>query len=358
MNKTTLNNQHKLLNAKMVDFANWEMPISYPTGIIKETLFVRNQAGVFDVSHMGRLEVIGENAKNFIETLFPINVDELNNNSAKYTLLISDKGEVLDDAIIYKFNENKFLIIINASRSEIDIKWIKSFNYKVEINDLTNSTSMLAVQGPESLNIIKKLTGNAINDLKRYKFKEISIDHYSAFVTRTGYTGEDGVEIITNNDNVDSLWNKLLKNNIFPCGLGSRDILRLEAGLHLYGHEINPSSNPIEIRLKRVFKTTTDNYIAKDYLRSIMGNEPKKIMVGLIMKDRGIPRQDCEIELNSEKIGYVTSGTHSPTINKSIAIGIINKQFDNVNNTVKIKIREKNLEANIIKLPFYRRSKK
>ena len=358
MNKTTLNNQHKLLNAKMVDFANWEMPISYPTGIIKETLFVRNQAGVFDVSHMGRLEVKGENAKNFIETLFPINVDELQNNSAKYTLLINDKGEVLDDAIIYKFNENKFLIIINASRSEIDIKWIKSFNYKVEINDLTNSTSMLAVQGPEALNIIQKITGNAINDLKRYKFKEISIDNYSAFVTRTGYTGEDGVEIITNNDNVESLWNKLLKNNVFPCGLGSRDILRLEAGLHLYGHEINPSSNPIEIRLKRVFKTTTDNYIANDYLKSIMGNEPQKIMVGLIMKDRGIPREDCEIELNSEKIGYVTSGTHSPTINKSIAIGIINKQFDNVNNTVKIKIREKNLEANIIKLPFYRRSKK
>ena len=358
MKKTILHSSHKKLEAKLVDFAGWEMPINYPAGIIKESTFVRESCGMFDVSHMGRVEIFGENAKNFIEKILPIDVNSLNTSSAKYTLLIDEKKQILDDLIIYKISEDKFLLVINASNTEEDLDWIQKINNDVSINNITPDTSMIAVQGPRALDKINLLSNNAITDLGRYKYKEINLQGYSIFVARTGYTGEDGVEIICNNKDAENIWNILLENDVEACGLGARDLLRIEAGLHLYGHEINKNSNPIDIGLGRLLESKSKNYINYDYIKSDEIQKGKESLVGLVILDRGIAREGNEIYIDNKIIGNITSGTHSPRINSAIAIGMLEKNYNNIENTVKIKVREKFLEAKIVKLPFYRRKRK
>jgi len=358
MSKTVFYEKHLEQNAKMVDFAGWDMPISYPLGIIKEANIVRNSSGFFDVSHMGRVEIKGKGAEKFIDKILPININSLKVGSAKYTLLINENNEILDDLIIYRFS-NYFLLIINASNTDEDLNWMQSFKDKeVEINNITSETGMLAIQGPDVIKIFNSLSNNAIKDLGRYKFKNISIEKNNIFVARTGYTGEDGVEIIFNLEFANKIWELLTNNNVTPCGLGSRDLLRIEAGLHLYGHEITKNSNPIDIGLKRLLESESSNYINNNYIHSENIKKGLISMTGLLVTDRGIPREGNEIYFKNSIIGKVTSGTHSTTLNHSIAIGMIKKDFNIVNNTVRIKVREKFLNAIITKLPFYRRSKK
>tara|TARA_B100000579_G_scaffold214357_2_gene175322 strand:+ start:12279 stop:13355 length:1077 start_codon:yes stop_codon:yes gene_type:complete len=358
MKKTILNSRHKNLDAKLVDFAGWEMPINYPAGIIKESSFVRESCGMFDVSHMGRVEVSGKNAKSFIEKILPIDVNSLQIGSAKYTLLINEKKEILDDLIIYKISEDKYLLVINASNTDEDLEWITKVNDGVTINNTTSYTSMIAVQGPEALDKINFLSNNSIKDLGRYKYKEIKLQKYSIFAARTGYTGEDGVEIICDNNDAENIWDLLIENKIEACGLGARDLLRIEAGLHLYGHEINKDSNPIDIGLSRLLESKSKHYINHDYINGEDIKNGTESLAGLVMLDRGIAREGNEIYIDNKIIGYITSGTHSPRIKSAIAIGKIEKDYNNIQNTVKIKVREKFLEAKIVKLPFYRRKRK
>jgi glycine cleavage system T protein len=357
MKKTIFYNKHKNLEAKLVDFAGWEMPINYSAGIIKESGFVRDSCGMFDVSHMGRIEIKGKNATKFIEKILPIDVNKIKISAAKYTLLINEKKEILDDLIVYKISEEEYLLVINASNTSEDLKWITKNNKEVKILNITDNTGMLAIQGPEAINKINLLSNNAINDLGRYKYKDIEINGISVFVARTGYTGEDGVELIFDNNDAEKIWDLLSTKNIEPCGLGSRDLLRIEAGLHLYGHEINKNSNPVDIGLGRVLESKSTSYINHEY---ITGNDIKsgsQSLVGLIIKDRGIAREGNDIYIDGKIIGKITSGTHSPRINSAIAIGKIDKNFNIIENEVKIKVREKFLEAKIVKLPFYRRKK-
>ena len=357
MKKTIFYNKHKNLQAKLVDFAGWEMPINYPAGIIKESGFVRNSCGMFDVSHMGRVEIKGKYATKFIEKILPIDVNKIKTSAAKYTLLINEKKEILDDLIVYKISEEQYLLVINASNTSEDLKWITKNNKEVEILNITDNTGMLAIQGPEAINKINLLSNNAINDLGRYKYKDIAINEIPIFVARTGYTGEDGVEIIFDNNHAEKIWDLLSEKNIEPCGLGSRDLLRIEAGLHLYGHEINKNSNPIDIGLGRVLESKSTSYINHEYITSYDIKSGSQSLVGLIINDRGIAREGNDIYIDDKIIGKITSGTHSPRIKSAIAIGKIDKNFNNIENTVKIKVREKFLEAKIVKLPFYRRKK-
>jgi len=228
----------------------------------------------------------------------------------------------------------------------------------VEINDITSKTGMLAIQGPEAIKVFNSISNNDIKGLGRYKFKNISIENNVVFVARTGYTGEDGVEIIFKLEFASKIWELLINNNVTPCGLGARDLLRIEAGLHLYGHEIKKESNPIEIGLKRLLESNSSNYINNDYIHSENIKNGLLTMTGLLVTDRGIPREGNEIIYNDLIIGKVTSGTHSSTLKSSIAIGMIKKDFNIINNTVRIKVRDKFLNATITKLPFYKRSKK
>ena len=357
MNHTIFLEKHKEHNAKLVDFAGWEMPINYPDGIIKESNFVRDDAGMFDVSHMGRVEISGKNSRDLIQKMLPINIDSLETSIAKYTLLINDKEQILDDLIVYQISDEKFLLVINASNTDEDLKWIKSINNDSIIENITEKTGMLAIQGPNAIKKINSITNNSLANLGRYRHKEINLGGASVFVARTGYTGEDGVEIIFPNSHANAIWDNLHKLSINPCGLGARDLLRIEAGLHLYGHEITKESNPYNIGLGRLLETSSKNYINYEYINGDKIKEGKDVLVGLIVKDRGIAREGNEIYINDKIIGKITSGTHSPRIKSAIAIGKLNKKFNNSKNTVKIKVREKYLEAEIIKLPFYRRKK-
>jgi len=358
MSKTIFYEKHLDNNAKIVDFAGWDMPINYPLGIIKEANTVRNSSGFFDVSHMGRVEIKGNNAENFINKILPININSLKIGSAKYTLLINEQKEIIDDLIIYRFSDY-FLLIINASNTDEDINWMQSVKDKeVEINNITSETGMLAIQGPDAIKIFNSISKNGIEDLGRYKFKNILIENNDVFVARTGYTGEDGVEIIFNLEFAFKIWELLINNNVTPCGLGARDLLRIEAGLHLYGHEITKKSNPIDIGLKRILESESSEYINNNYIHSENIRKGLFSMTGLLVTDRGIAREENEIYYKDLVIGKVTSGTYSSTLKSSIAIGMIKKDFNIINNTVRIKVRDKFLNATITKLPFYKRSKK
>ena len=357
MLKTIFHDKHELSNAKMVDFEGWNMPISYPSGIIKEAGFVRKNSGFFDVSHMGRIEILGEDRNDFIEKIFPIDLDSLELGSAKYTLLINENNQILDDLIIYNLID-RFLIVINASNTNKDLEWIYSkIKGDVRINNITLESGMLAIQGPE---VIKKISSisNSIKNLGRYKFKNISINEKNIFVARTGYTGEDGFEIIFDNSSSDFVWDLMNKLDIPPCGLGARDLLRIEAGLHLYGHEIQEDYNPIDIGLERLLETKNKSYVSYEYINSTEIKNGEKSIAGFFVLDRGIPREGNEIFYEENIIGNITSGTYSPTLNSSIAIGMINQDFNIISNKVRIKVRDKFLEAEITKLPFYRRKKK
>lgn len=357
MLKTIFHDKHELSNAKMVDFEGWNMPISYPSGIIKEAGFVRKNSGFFDVSHMGRIEILGDDRNDFIEKIFPIDLDSLKLGSAKYTLLINENNQILDDLIIYKLID-RFLLVINASNTNKDLEWIYSkIKGDVRINNITSESGMLAIQGPEVINKISSIS-NSLKSLGRYKFMNISISEKDIFVARTGYTGEDGFEIIFDNSSCDFVWNLMNKLNIPPCGLGARDLLRIEAGLHLYGHEIQKNYNPIDIGLERLLETKNKSYINYGYINSAEIKNGEKSIVGFFILDRGMAREGNEIFYGENIIGSITSGTYSPTLNGSIAIGIINQDFNIIGNKVRIKVRDKFLEAEIKKLPFYRRKKK
>ena len=357
MLKTIFHQNHVDSSAKMVDFAGWDMPINYSAGIIKEATFVRQDSGFFDVSHMGRVEIFGKDRESFIEKILPINLQSLDIGSAKYTLLIDENQKILDDLIIYKYSDH-FLLIINASNTKKDLEWINSqITGDTQIKNITSETGMLAIQGPNVLEKLQTLS-SSFKEVGRYKFKNISIENNMIFVARTGYTGEDGVEIIFNNNCSEIIWDIMKKLEIPPCGLGARDLLRIEAGLHLYGHEINEYSNPVDIGLKRLLETKSQNYINYKYINDSDIENGKFSIAAFLVLDRGIPREENEIFFENNVIGKITSGTHSPTLKSSIAIGLIKRDFNIVNNKVRIKVRDKFLEAEIRKLPMYRRRRK
>ena len=328
MLKTIFHQNHLDNSAKMVDFAGWDMPINYSAGIIKEATFVRQDSGFFDVSHMGRVEVFGKDRESFIEKILPINLQSLDIGSAKYTLLIDENQQILDDLIIYKKSEDKYLLVINASNTDEDLNWFKKMNDGINLENITSSTGMIAIQGPEAINKINSLSNNSLENLGRYKYKEIKLKNYNVFAARTGYTGEDGVEIIFNNNDAEKIWEILLKKEIKACGLGARDLLRIEAGLHLYGHEINKNSNPIDIGLGRLLESKSKHYINHKYITGEKIKNGTESIAGLIIKDRGIAREGNEIHINNKIIGFVTSGTHSPRLKSGIAIGIIKKDYN------------------------------
>lgn len=361
--QTFLHDKHIALGARMVDFAGWDMPVQY-SSIIEEHKTVRENVGLFDVSHMGEMIVVGDDALPFLNKLVPQEISKLIDLKAVYCQLTNKNGGIIDDLIIYKLEDNKYLIIANASRIDEDLNWMvrNKTGFNVEIINESHNYSLLAVQGPKACELIKTL---GVEDLPPFfTIKRATLFNINLWISRTGYTGEDGVEILVKNEFSEYLWDKLLQEGkdfgIKPIGLGARDTLRLEAALHLYGNDLDESTTPIEAGLSwSVPKDKKEDYNGKKRIMEQLEHGIDKKLVGLKMLDKNIARHGYDVYYNDEKIGTITSGGISPVRGDNIALAYI-KNLDNlaVGSTIQVMIREKLHNAEIVKRPFVKKNNK
>ena len=359
MKKTALYEIHKALGAKLVPFAGYQMPVQYE-GVNAEHLTVRKGVGVFDVSHMGEFLIEGPNALALIQSVTSNDASVLSIGKAQYSCLPNDKGGIVDDLIIYRLEENAYLLVVNASNIEKDWQWISANNdVGAKMTNISDDYSLLAIQGPMAIEAMQVLTSV---DLKALKFYHFEISDFAGIqnviISATGYTGSGGFEIYCKNTDVEQLWNQVFeagaKYGIKPIGLAARDTLRLEMGYCLYGNDINETTSPIEACLGWITKFTKS--FTNDYaLSQQKANGVTRKLVGFELKDRGIPRQSYPIvDSNAVVIGSVTSGTMSPSLNKGIGMGYVRSEFSEVGTEIGIKIRKKIVLAKVIKLPFYK----
>lgn len=348
MARTYLYDDHVKLNAKMVDFAGWEMPVQY-TSIIEEHNNVRNNAGLFDVSHMGEIFVHGSQAVDFLQTVVPQDINKIINNKAKYCQLTNEKGGIIDDLFIYKLKENYYLLVVNASGVDTDYNRLISNkgSFYVEIDNKSNELSMLALQGPKSSEILEKIGLKKEEQPNTMFIKETNLLNEEVYVSRTGYTGEDGFEIIISNEKISEFWNEILKQGapygIMPIGLGARDTLRLESAMSLYGHELNETTTPVEAGIAwSLDKDKKEDYNGKAVITEQLQHGTKRKLIAFKMKDRAIARHGYPIYYNEEEIGYVTSGCVAPSINENIGLGYIKTDKNlKINDTIQIMVRNK-----------------
>ena len=362
--QTYLHDKHVALGAKMVDFAGWHMPVQY-SSIIEEHKTVREKLGVFDVSHMGEVFISGNDATAFLNKVVPQCIDKLPYEKAVYCQLTKENGGLVDDLIIYKLGIENYLIICNASRIDEDINWLSlnARGFDVEIDNQSHNYSLIAVQGPKAINLMQKM-GYNIEDQKSFTIKSADIEGIKLLVSRTGYTGEDGFEILAENELSEFLWDKMLEKGqefgIKPIGLGARDTLRLEAGLHLYGNDLNENTTPIEAGLSwSVPKEKVQDYNGKEVIMNQIQNGTDKKLIGFEMLDRNIPRHEYEVYFNGEKVGEVTSGGVAPTAEKNIGMAYV-KNIPDIctDTTIQIMIREKLHDAKVVKRPFVQKRNK
>ena len=341
----------------MVEFAGYNMPVQY-AGVKAEHLAVRESIGVFDVSHMGEFFVSGENSFAFLQSILSNDLSKLVDGQAQYTCLPNETNGIVDDLIVYKFNINKYMLVVNASNIEKDWNWINSKkSHGITIINESGNYSLLAIQGPNAIQAMQSLTNVDLNQIPFYHF---AVDNFAGFeniiISATGYTGSGGFEIYCKNSQVIDIWNKVFmageKFNIKPIGLAARDTLRLEMGYCLYGNDLNENTSPIEAGLGWITKFNKE-FTNSEYLRNEKENGPEKRLVAFETVERGIPRKDYEIFSDTEKlIGIVTSGTMSPSYSKGIGLGYINTNYSKTDSYVFIKIRDKLIKSIIVKLPF------
>ncbi|MBA2494208.1 MAG: glycine cleavage system aminomethyltransferase GcvT, partial [Acidobacteria bacterium] len=355
LKKTPLNKAHRELGGKMVDFGGWDMPVQY-SGVIAEHLRTRTHAGLFDVSHMGEIFVEGEDAIKFVNRLTTNDVTKLVDGQAQYSALTRKDGTVVDDLLVYRFDCDKLLLVVNAGTTEKDWDWITSHKDDENIT-LTNASAdycQIAVQGKDAIEILQKLTDINLEEIKYYHFTVGKVDGVDAIISRTGYTGEDGFEIYANKDYAEQLWNKLLEtgnygaeDGILPCGLAARNTLRLESAMSLYGHEISDEITPLEAGLGWICKLKTD-FLGKDALVKLKEDGLKRKLVGFEMTDKGIARDGFDVYINDEKVGCVTSGSPAPYLKKNIGLAFVPVEFANIGQEIKIDVRGKHLTAKIV----------
>lgn len=347
----------------MVDFGGWDMPVQYGAGVIAEHIATRTRAGLFDVSHMGEIFVEGEDAIDFVNRLTTNDVTKLVDGQAHYSALCYENGTVVDDLLVYRFDRDKLLLVVNAGTTDKDWDWITSHK-KAENITLTNASAdycQIAVQGPKALEIAQKLTGVNLSEIKYYHFTVDKFDGVDAIISRTGYTGEDGFEIYADRDFAEKIWNDLLDAGlsfaILPCGLAARNTLRLESGMSLYGHEISHEITPLEANLGWICKLNKGDFIGRGTLAQQKENGLKRRLVGFEMIDKGIARDDFAVYINDKPAGYVTSGSPAPFLKKNIGLAFVPAEFANIGQEIKIDVRGKHLAAEIVPVPFYKREK-
>ncbi|HHY23324.1 MAG TPA: glycine cleavage system aminomethyltransferase GcvT [Clostridiaceae bacterium] len=362
MKKTPLYEVHCNLGGKIVDFAGWALPVQY-TGIIEEHEKVRNVAGLFDVSHMGEILVQGQDAERFIQKIITNNVSRINVGRIQYSPMCYPNGGVVDDVLIYKLASNRYLLVVNASNTDKDFKWIldnKNVEMNVEIKNLSSEYAQLAIQGPKSQEILNKLTDFSLETIKPFRFEQgVSIAGVDTLISRTGYTGEDGFELYISPKDAVLFWNKIMEAGkplgLIPAGLGARDTLRFEASMPLYGQEISEDITPIEAGLDRFVKLDKGDFIGKDALIAQKEKGPDRKLIGFEMIDRGIPRTHYNVSAGGETIGIVTSGNFSPTLKKTIGMALVKKNYADIGQEIEIIIRNRPLKARTIAMPFYSR---
>jgi aminomethyltransferase len=359
--RTPLYETHVKLGAKMVPFAGWEMPVYYK-GIISEHRSVRTSAGLFDIGHMGAVKISGDAALPYIQRLLTNDASKLDVGSSQYSLILNRSGGVIDDIFVYRLpastrgEPDYYMLILNASNNDKDIEWLKQNNSEgAEIADLKGNMTFLALQGPGSQEMLQKICDVDLKTLGHHKIVNAHISQLPSLISRTGYTGEDGFELFFDSSNAGSIWNKLSELGADPCGLGARDTLRLEAGMPLYGHEYNEGITPLETPFTFAVKLDKGDFIGREALVNHKQEGISKKLVGIRSKEMGIPRQGVKIFKDKKMIGYVTSGTMSPTLNAPVGMGYIRIECSEVGSSLDLEIRGRYIPAEVVKLPFYKR---
>jgi aminomethyltransferase len=371
LKRTALFSAHQKLGGKLIDFGGWEMPVQY-TSITDEHLAVRSAAGIFDISHMGEVTVSGVDAEKFLNSVLTNDVRKLAAGQGQYTLMCNQSGGVIDDLYAYKLSENVFLLIINASRITEDVAWLQAqaakFSGDLKMTDASHNYSAVAVQGPRVKDFINAVVPgasisakrvNSVSDLKKNEIGGFHFEHGSVLVGRTGYTGEDGFEIIGSDDAILHIWNKVLETGkpfgVKPCGLGARDTLRTEACFPLYGHELDEQTTPIEAGVGFFVSLDKGEFNGRAVLAEQKANGVKKKLVVFKMTDKSAPpRPHYKIFSGDREIGVVVSGTQSPTFNVGIGLGYVPPEFAAPDTKIEIEIRGKRFAAITVKKPLYR----
>lgn len=351
--------------AKTIVFAGFEMPLWYK-GIISEHLVVRNSVGIFDISHMGRVLITGEDSENLLNYVITNDISVVPPDGAQYSVMCNVNGGILDDFVVYRLEMEKFLVVFNAGNREKDYNWLikNAEGFDVKIEDVSDNVAMFAVQGPNAEKTLQKISATDLSKIGRFKCRNSRLTDVEVVISRTGYTGEDGFEVFvwnassTKPDNAVKLWNDILEagksSRIEPCGLGARDTLRLEAGMCLYGTDIDENTTPLEARLNFVVKFQKEKFIGKDALLKQKKEGIKHKRVGIQMTERGVPRQGFEVyDDKNEKTGYVTSGTFSPLLKYGIGMAYVQATQAQKGNFVKVKIRGRLTKGKIVSFPFY-----
>ena len=355
---TPLLGLHKELGAKLVPFVGWNMPIQF-AGVLSEHICVRERVGLFDVSHMGEIEVKGKDAKKFLQFLLSNNVEKMFDGSILYSLMCYETGGVVDDLLAYRFSENHYFLCVNASNSDKDYDWIArhASSFNVNIKNTSSETSQLALQGPDAKNVLQSLCDISLDDLSYYNFRKGMVNNVESLISRTGYTGEDGFELYLSPEKVSEVFRSLMEQGrsygIQPIGLGARDTLRIEMGYPLYGNEIDNNPTPLDAGLGWVIKFDKGEFLGRgSLLKQKEQGSLRRKLVGLKLLTRGVPRAHYQVFKNGESVGEVTSGTFSPTLNTGVGLCYVSSEYSDVGSHLDVKIRDQLVATEVIQLPF------
>jgi aminomethyltransferase len=362
LKKTPLHKEHLALGGKMIPFAGFEMPVQYPAGVITEHRQVREQAGLFDVSHMGEFLVKGEGAEGFVNFVVTNDVSTRVSGQAQYNAMCLDSGGIVDDLLVYKFAEDHFKLVVNAANLDGDFEWIQGLLKEygasgIELVDESDQIGLLALQGPAAESIMDPLTDLDASAMKYYHFAEGQVVGEPCVVSRTGYTGEDGFEIYCDTGSAVKLWRAILEeggDRVLPIGLGARDSLRLESGLALYGNDIDRETTPLEAGLGWIVKLQKGQFKGRDALASQKEAGLERKLCGFVLKERGFPRPGCEIVIGGQTAGTVRSGMVGPTVEQGIGTGYFPLEHSAPETPIEIMIRNRALPAEVVKMPFYK----
>lgn len=355
--RTPLYEEHIKLGARMVDFAGWDMPVQY-VGLVEEHKNVRSNVGLFDVSHMGEIFFRGPDALQTLQYLTTNDVSKLKKSQAQYTLLPNAEGGIVDDIIIYCLEENQeYLVCANASNVDKDFEWMRKHNKGAQIENESENWGQIAIQGPKAFSLLTKIFGNEVNDIKPFHCEKFNFEDSKVIIAHTGYTGEKGVEVFVPRSKTVLLWQKLLQegaaDDVQAIGLGARDTLRLEMKYSLYGHEITDETSPIEAGLGWVVKFDKGDFIGREKMLAVKEAGPKRKLIGFKLLERGIPRGDYKLfSTEGKEIGFVTSGTMSPSLDEPIGIGYVETSLSAIGTQIMVEIRNRKVKAEVVKTPF------
>ncbi len=366
LKKTPLNSVHRELGGRMVDFGGWDMPVQYPAGTVEEHLRTRTHAGLFDVSHMGEIDVSGADTISFVNSITSNDASKLVDGQAQYSALTTIEGTVVDDLLVYRIAADHLLLVVNAGTTDKDWEWINSHydGQDVTLQNVSAEYCQIALQGPEALEILQQMTDVPLGDIKYYHFTNGSVAGVPAIVSRTGYTGEDGFEVYAVPDKAEQLWNKMLEvgkygtpAGVLPCGLAARNTLRLEAAMALYGHEIDESTNLLEANLGWICKFNKGDFVGREALLKQKEDGVRRRLVGFEITERGIARDGQDVIVNGEKVGSVTSGSPAPFLKKNIGLAYVPVDVAVEGQAILIDVRGRQVAAQIVRTPFYKRER-